>query len=750
MQTKRRVLTEQRKTDLREAASVLVGFLCAVLLTRVRIHALHVPLALGLLLGSVLSGIECYGILGGVVLGSLLESPPLWQTILASVLFTAAGRIVVWRKKALKPRFALLLFVASCLASLPLLLLENWKELLYGAGSEVLAVAFGLCVRRGIRSLKTLSDDRLLTDPEQIMLILSAGALLLGMSEAKLFGWSLSVSLLLVLTSIFVSVRGIFGAAAGTFWASLLVLYADADPALIGCVALGASVGAVLNRYGKPMIAAAFLLSAALFQSLLTEDALALNVQNLLCGTLFYLLIPRAWIERIRLRVDGGIRIEQANRLAIERIEQNASEELLRMGRLLSGFSGMFRTAVQDDDAVRRWTVQGALAVCQGCPKRPMCWKDAQAMEDAVCRMAEMADQNRDPKPSAPMDPGCRRFQDLCAFSLLAYQQAQSRNIVCERAKEQGTLVDRQFTGVGDALIGYAKRMRGRDRETDVLHSGIRDALRETGVHVTAVDQYETDDAEILSLTVQRPIRVSKAELRHAAERACGFPLRLVRQTKEQTNATLVFERDTALHTSMRVFRSCDSGEVSGDAAGECRLIGGHVCFALSDGMGSGERARQESEAAIDLLFRLWNAGIGRELIYDNVNRLLLARNDSEIYATLDAVSIDLNTGEAELLKYGAPPCYLLRSGRVRTICGEALPCGILAEAKPSIVRLKLRPNDRLVFCSDGVQDMLPDDPEQAIRSVASANDALGELLLKLAESRGGSDDMTVMVIRVA
>ena len=139
-----------------------------------------------------------------------------------------------------------------------------------------------------------------------------------------------------------------------------------------------------------------------------------------------------------------------------------------------------------------------------------------------------------------------------------------------------------------------------------------------------------------------------------------------------------------------------------------------------------------------------------RELIYENVNRMLLARNDTEMYATLDAVSIDLNTGEAELLKYGAPPSFLLRNGKVKPIFGQALPCGILAEAKPSVIRLKLKPNDRLVLCSDGVQDVLREGPENAIRSVSGAYEAMGDRLLALAKKEGSADDMTVMVIRVA
>jgi stage II sporulation protein E len=120
------------------------------------------------------------------------------------------------------------------------------------------------------------------------------------------------------------------------------------------------------------------------------------------------------------------------------------------------------------------------------------------------------------------------------------------------------------------------------------------------------------------------------------------------------------------------------------------------------------------------------------------------------MYATLDAVSIDLNTGEAELLKYGAPPSFLIRDGAVSTIVGEALPCGILAEAKPSVIRMTLKRNDRIVLCSDGVQDALPEGAEKAIAELRQSGSKPGEQLLKLARANGGTDDMTVMVIDVA
>ncbi len=66
---------EQRIRNLKNAAVLLGGFLGALLLSRVRVHGLHTPLSLGLLLGSGLAGLSPGAIVGGVVLGAIAETP---------------------------------------------------------------------------------------------------------------------------------------------------------------------------------------------------------------------------------------------------------------------------------------------------------------------------------------------------------------------------------------------------------------------------------------------------------------------------------------------------------------------------------------------------------------------------------------------------------------------------------------------------------------------------------------------------
>lgn len=731
-------------------AVVIGGFLCALLLSRVRIHGLHMPLSLGLLLGSQLAGFDPAAIVGGIILGAFSQPQPCWQGVSAVLLYWGVTRLILLARKRCKPITRLLIYLGCSLITLPVAAIYGTEELLYGVISIAISVLSAICFRRICLSVKTLTHPRMVIDSEQIVFSLGIGMLLLACADAAFRGWSLAVTLMLVLTGIAVWARGVFGAAAGVLWSVMLTVYTGADPVLIGCVSIGALTAAVVRERGKLFIICSFFLSGLLFQTYRTAEALSMGAPNLLSGMLLFLIMPKAWLDGLRQYTDAELNADRMVKDAILRTERRASCEIERMGKLLGGFSAMFHVEPTEDDSIVRWTVQGALAICRNCENRRRCWKDADAMQETLLSLAIAAGEGDRVYPTDPIDEACKHFGDLCGSVLLSYQQAVNRNAIGRQAQTQSGFVERQFSGAGAALCTYARQMRSRSRRTDQTERRIRERLIRAGLTVESLEIYETNGSDMITAVLVRPLKIKHSAVRREIEQACGYPLRCIRVAQSERRVSFGFEQDAELHAAAQVARTAGSDTVSGDATGECRIPGGRVCFALSDGMGSGRNARRESEAAIRLLFRLCHAGVQKELVYENVNRMLLAQNETEMYATLDAVSIDLKTGEAELLKYGAPPSYLVRDGQVSTIAGEALPCGILVEAKPSVIRMQLKKNDRIVLCSDGVHDMFPEDAEQVIRTVGQTGERTGEQLLTIAKARGGSDDMTVMVISVA
>ncbi|MBQ9950036.1 MAG: SpoIIE family protein phosphatase [Clostridia bacterium] len=189
----------------------------------------------------------------------------------------------------------------------------------------------------------------------------------------------------------------------------------------------------------------------------------------------------------------------------------------------------------------------------------------------------------------------------------------------------------------------------------------------------------------------------------------------------------------------------------TGDSVEAVDLNTRHVT-AVSDGMGSGILAHNESRAAIECFMENIRAGFNT---YDSVacaNRRLISCGSAELYATLDAVIIDRRTSLATAVKLGAPPSFLVRDGSVHDICGESLPLGILDEVVPTVKKMPTQDGDMFVILTDGVTDALGTGLVAAISEHVTADKTPNEIaneILDLASYDGAPDDMSVVCVRV-
>ena len=82
----------------------------------------------------------------------------------------------------------------------------------------------------------------------------------------------------------------------------------------------------------------------------------------------------------------------------------------------------------------------------------------------------------------------------------------------------------------------------------------------------------------------------------------------------------------------------------------------GQVIMSLSDGMGSGRSASEDSEKVIELTQRLLETGFSARSALKLVNTVLLLAGTEQNPATIDLCCIDLGTGVLEAMKLGAVP----------------------------------------------------------------------------------------------
>lgn len=224
-----------------------------------------------------------------------------------------------------------------------------------------------------------------------------------------------------------------------------------------------------------------------------------------------------------------------------------------------------------------------------------------------------------------------------------------------------------------------------------------------------------------------------------------------------RTPSALPVKRERRYRLKVGKAGASGNGQVSGDSVYYGEVRRGCYAVALSDGMGSGRKAAEESNLTVQTMYRLLTAGFQPELALRIMNSILLYGAGDEIYSTLDLALIDLYTGNLQLYKTGASLTLLRRGDQVEVVKIPALPMGIVGDIPVPSVDYRLKPGDQILLLSDGVADAGRHQGIQwlteAIASLTSSDpQTVADLLIQRAMAQAGTkekDDMTAVVIVV-
>ena len=151
------------------------------------------------------------------------------------------------------------------------------------------------------------------------------------------------------------------------------------------------------------------------------------------------------------------------------------------------------------------------------------------------------------------------------------------------------------------------------------------------------------------------------------------------------------------------------SGQISsGDNYAILNSNHGQVIMAVSDGMGSGVQANQESQTVIELVEQFMEAGFTAETAVKMLHSSMVLERSERQYSTLDLCEVDLYRGKCRLLKLGAAATFIRRKQGVDEMVSTSLPVGMLEEADVEAQQIRLESGDMIFMISDGVLDALP------------------------------------------
>ncbi len=240
-----------------------------------------------------------------------------------------------------------------------------------------------------------------------------------------------------------------------------------------------------------------------------------------------------------------------------------------------------------------------------------------------------------------------------------------------------------------------------------------------------------------------------------------------MRLTSAQDNAffiggewqTFYYVEEARFHVLTGVAKAVKETEkISGDNYAFFETETGNLTAVLSDGMGSGDKACNDSTMVVELMQKFLEAGFQMEMAIQMINSALLTGGENTNMSTLDLCSMDLYSGECHFVKVGSACSYIKRQHLVDRISSGNLPLGIFQKPDMEAVGRTLMDGDYIVMVSDGVLDALSQGIGEDMLSelIGSSNlENPGEMANAILnfcihQCRGHiRDDMTVLVIGI-
>jgi stage II sporulation protein E len=257
----------------------------------------------------------------------------------------------------------------------------------------------------------------------------------------------------------------------------------------------------------------------------------------------------------------------------------------------------------------------------------------------------------------------------------------------------------------------------------------------------------------ILACEDQGGSRISSKALRQDIEKALGISLSAPEYYRKDKMALMECHGKRRLKVSMATVSSAGHmGEVSGDTAVCFETEDDYYYALISDGMGSGEIARETSLFVCDFLSSALSVGSVGETVIHMLNHTLRSRAE-ECSATVDLLEIDMIRGEGRFIKSGAAPSYVKRGSSIFRVKSQTAPLGLLSSVDAEKIKLDVKAGDYVIMLSDGVADetddaawlllLLGEPPKKSLTDYARL------ILEEAKKNSAGSDDKTVAVIRI-
>lgn len=429
-------------------------------------------------------------------------------------------------------------------------------------------------------------------------------------------------------------------------------------------------------------------------------------------------------------------------------IAENLSNEVLSFAAILDKFAEGFKTTREYNNKM-----SDALNIliqrhCNNCPRKKECFKKNKKViypyfKNLILQKDLYTKELRD-------------FMAICYHSKGINATAKNLNYRIDFQNSSNSILTSQVVGVASAIRQYAVDMISKEElkyETVLM---FREKLNNQGLEIAYFETVRLFQNDF----------ILKIGIRNVHENSEELNIKTIGDNVFKTKISVIFEKTIEGVSYFKIIPeikldiiygtgalSSEGNQICGDNFFVKDLKNGKFISAISDGMGSGYSAFEESKTTLNLINDIVELNLNSSTSLEVLNTFYSIQESLEKYATLDFVEINRYTKEAKFFKMGGTTSYIVKKdGKIDKIVNRNLPFGTGDNIEN--YNYTLENGDLILMSSDGVFENIIEEKALEDFIVTIKEEAPQKIVYEILnyttkQNLKTKDDMTLIALKI-
>lgn len=463
-----------------------------------------------------------------------------------------------------------------------------------------------------------------------------------------------------------------------------------------------------------------------------------------------YMCIPSLLINDVKSHIFNVETFEQENIRHVKKLEIEVASKLDSIAKLFEDISLEYK----NDDSYRLLRKQTSTLfynLCVNCPKNKKCYQTDETNNISVFLKSISSELNNDDienisnnclKPS--------RFLELSSNYKNEFYREYNYN---EQYKQLKKALAYQVLGFKEMLEQYSNKIKLEELPfIDSLQDQIKNIILSMNIDLIYIDTHIENNSKLTILLDVKlnDIELEKRKIIENLEKNLHKSLKIIKINEMSLDNyhSLLIQEYEPYEFIFGINQVSKSVDINGDSYLAMNNEYEHI-YVISDGMGSGKDAKEESSTTLKLLKDIISCGGDIKYSIMMINSLLKAKNRYDTYATLDLVTIDNKTLKSHFSKNGSPCSFVYRGDELIKVDSSSLPIGIIDNVNVFDCEIDLKEDDIIVMFSDGIDDNQLKMKDIIKKCCGEHPQQIAKLVIDNLRDKKVNDDTTVMVIKI-